>query len=205
MKRTLIVNADDFGLSPGINRGIIEAHTHGIVTSTSLMVRWPDASAAVELSRSHSSLSLGLHVDLGEWVHRDGKWRRLHQVVDTEDHDAVLAEIDKQLATFRQLVGREPTHLDSHQHVHREEPVRSILIDHARRRSVPLRHFTAGVRYCGDFYGQYGHGLPYPEGITPASLLRVIAALPRPRALSTTSTTRSPSTSTSTESDRILH
>ena len=43
--RHLIVNADDFGQSAGINRGIIEAHEHGIVTSTSLMVRWPAAGA----------------------------------------------------------------------------------------------------------------------------------------------------------------
>src|SRR5437870_3779943 len=45
--RYLIVNADDFGLSPGVNRGIIEAHEHGIVTSASLMVRWPAAGEPV--------------------------------------------------------------------------------------------------------------------------------------------------------------
>jgi predicted glycoside hydrolase/deacetylase ChbG (UPF0249 family) len=178
MTRMLIVNADDFGLSAGVNRGIIEAHTHGIVTSTSLMVRWPDAVAAVDLARAHPKLSLGLHVDLGEWVYREGEWQMLYEVVDATDAGQVAAEVEQQLATFRQLVGRPPTHLDSHQHVHREEPVRSILMAHARRLGVPLRHVTPVVRYCGDFYGQYGHGLPYPQGITPAALLRVIASLP---------------------------
>ena len=45
-KKYLIVNADDFGLSPGANRGIMGAHEHGIVTSASLMVRWPVAAEA---------------------------------------------------------------------------------------------------------------------------------------------------------------
>lgn len=45
-ERHLVVNADDFGLSPGVNRGVIEAHEAGIVTSASLMVRWPGAAEA---------------------------------------------------------------------------------------------------------------------------------------------------------------
>lgn len=49
--RFLIVNADDFGQSPGVNRGIIEAHEHGIVTSASLMVRWPAATEAAAYGR----------------------------------------------------------------------------------------------------------------------------------------------------------
>ena len=56
----LIVNADDFGQSPGVNRGIIEAHEHGIVTSASLMVRWPAAASAAAYAREHARLGLGL-------------------------------------------------------------------------------------------------------------------------------------------------
>src|SRR5436190_3388019 len=67
----LIVNADDFGMTPGVNRGIISAHESGIVTSTSLMVRGAAAAEAVELAREHPQLSVGLHVDLCEWVYRD--------------------------------------------------------------------------------------------------------------------------------------
>src|SRR5436190_23980393 len=66
MRRAVIVNADDFGQSAGINRGIIEAHERGIVTSASLMVRWPAAPAAAAYACAHRGLSVGLHVDLGE-------------------------------------------------------------------------------------------------------------------------------------------
>ena len=73
-KRYLIVNADDFGLSAGVNRGVIEAHERGIVTSASLMVRPPAAAEAAADARAYPELSLGLHVDLGEWSYREGEW-----------------------------------------------------------------------------------------------------------------------------------
>src|SRR5918998_1744630 len=157
-KRCLIVNADDFGRSPGVNRGIIEAHEHGIVTSASLMVRWPAAAEAAAYGREHPDLSLGLHIDLSEWAYRDGDWRAVYEVALAEDIAAVADEVDRQLATFHRLVGQDPTHIDSHQHAHRWEPVRSVLIELARKLAVPLRHCSPAVRYCGDFYGQTGKG-----------------------------------------------
>src|SRR5947209_15005439 len=138
--RFLIVNADDFGQSHGINRGIIEAHERGIVTSASLMVRWPAAAEAASYARSRPELSLGLHVDLGEWVFRDGEWTLLYDVVDTDDPIMVLAEIERQMKSVRELVQRNPTHLDSHQHVHRDEPVRSAMLQLSEELGVPLRH-----------------------------------------------------------------
>jgi chitin disaccharide deacetylase len=72
MRRYLIVNADDFGLSEGVNRGIIEAAEKGIVTSASLMVRQPAAAAAAAYARKLDRISVGLHLDLGEWVYRNG-------------------------------------------------------------------------------------------------------------------------------------
>ena len=68
--RFLIVNADDFGQSAGVNRGVAMAHEQGIVTSASLMVRWPAATGAAAFGRAHPGLSVGLHVDLGEWARR---------------------------------------------------------------------------------------------------------------------------------------
>ena len=73
-QRYLIVNGDDFGQSPGINRGVIEAHENGIVTSASLMVRRPAARQAVTYVEDHREMSLGLHLDLGEWEYRAGEW-----------------------------------------------------------------------------------------------------------------------------------
>jgi predicted glycoside hydrolase/deacetylase ChbG (UPF0249 family) len=177
-RRYLIVNADDFGQGLGVNRGIIEAHEHGIVTSASLMVRGPAAAEAAAYGRDHPALSLGLHVDLCEWAYRDGGWVPVYQVVAVEDAAAVAAEVTRQLDAFRRLTGHNPTHLDSHQHVHREEPVRSVLLELARDLGVPLRHFSPQVRYCGAFYGQMARGEPYPEGISVDGLLRTLAALP---------------------------
>ena len=68
MSRILIVNADDLGLSGGVNRGIARAHDEGIVTSASAMVRRDAIEEAAELARSRPALSVGLHVDLSEWV-----------------------------------------------------------------------------------------------------------------------------------------
>src|SRR5262249_16709084 len=122
--RCLIVNADDFGQSPGVNRGVIAAHERGIVTSASLMVRWPAAAEAAAYARTHPDLGLGLHLDLGEWTYREGSWVARYLVAVPDDARAVSDEVGRQLAAFRSLVGRDPTHLDSHQHVHREDPVR---------------------------------------------------------------------------------
>jgi glycosyltransferase involved in cell wall biosynthesis/predicted glycoside hydrolase/deacetylase ChbG (UPF0249 family)/Flp pilus assembly protein TadD len=180
MKRTrqLIVNADEFGRSPGINRGIVEAHEAGIVTSASAMVRRPAAEGAAEAARIHPRLSVGLHVDLGEWNCRDGRWIQVEEVVDPEDAEAVERETLRQLETFRTLFGRDPTHLDSHQNVHRSGPCMAVLVTVARRLRVPLRRFTPGIRVCSRFYGQTSRGEPYPEGITVEHLLTLLLHLP---------------------------
>lgn len=177
-RRFLIVNADDLGLSPGVNRGIIQAHEQGIVTSASLMVRRAAAPEAADYARNHPGLSVGLHVDLCEWVFTNGQWQAAYEIVPANDAAAVAAEITRQLKAFYELTGLAPTHLDSHQHVHRSEPARSVLLAHARRLGVILRGEDPAVRYCGEFYGQSDKGYPYPEGITVDALLKIIQLLP---------------------------
>jgi chitin disaccharide deacetylase len=177
-RRFLIVNADDFGLSEGVNRGIIEAHERGIVTSASLMVLKPSASSAAAYSREHLRLGLGLHLDLGEWAYDGEAWASVYQVVPLDDHALVAAELERQLCEFRRLVGRDPTHLDSHQHVHQHEPIRSAALELARRLGVPLRHFSPGIQYCGRFHGQTARGLPLPEAISVESLIAILTDLP---------------------------
>ena len=177
--RLLIVNADDFGYSRGVNRGIIEAHECGIVTSASLMVRWPGVHEAAEYARANPRLSVGLHLDLGEWVFREDEWRARYLVVEPDAEPARFAEeVRRQLDAFRALVGREPSHLDSHQHFHRDEPVSTALLGVAAKLGVPVRDFTPGIRYCGDFYGQCGRGESYPELVSAAALRRTLAELP---------------------------
>jgi predicted glycoside hydrolase/deacetylase ChbG (UPF0249 family) len=177
-RRAVIVNADDFGQSAGINRGVIQAHEQGIVTSTSLMVRWPAAAAAATYARAHPRLSVGLHVDLGESIYRGGEWVALYERVDRHDARALETEIRAQLALARELLRRDPTHLDSHQHVHTEEPVRSILDAMARELNVPLRHRSSRVRHDGRFYGQMRTGDAFVAGITPAHLMDMLRQLP---------------------------
>lgn len=175
--RYLIVNADDFGQAPAINRGIIQAHEQGVVTSTSLMVRWPDAEEAAHYARARHDLSVGLHIDLGEWYVEDGTWKPLYLVVPDEEEATLEAEVSRQLERFGELVGREPSHLDSHQHVHLNEPLHSVVVTKGKALGVPVRSCEAGVIYEGGFYGQLDPGEPFPEGIGFENLCRILEEL----------------------------
>jgi predicted glycoside hydrolase/deacetylase ChbG (UPF0249 family) len=177
-ERELIVNADDFGASPAVNAGVIRGHREGVVTSTSLIVRGPAAASAAEFARRHNDLDVGLHIDLAEWVCHDGAWITLYEVVALDDVEGIDAEVTAQVAAFRALVGRDPTHLDSHQHLHRREPVRGPVLAAAERLGVPVREAHADIRYCGAYYGQCADGTPYPDGITVEHLIDLVTSIP---------------------------
>jgi chitin disaccharide deacetylase len=177
-EKHLIVNADDFGQSPGVNRGIIAAHERGIVTSASLMTRWLAVGEAALYAKEHPELSVGLHLDLGEWTYREGNWLALYTVVPLDEIEAVTREIADQLATFRRLIGKNPTHIDSHQHVHLREPARSALFDVAHDLHVPIRQLSHEIHYCGNFYGQTVDGYPLPDHISFERLVEILARLP---------------------------
>lgn len=174
--RNLVVNADDLGLSTAVNEGIFAAHAEGIVTSASLMVRQGAAPAAAERASEFPELAIGLHIDLGEWNYEEGEWTLAYSHCDGDDPEAVEAECRAQIERFRALLGRAPTHLDSHQHVHESEPARRVAEALAAELGVPLRN--RAIRYEGGFYGQSGKGEPFPEGITPEALMKLIRALP---------------------------
>lgn len=162
----LIVNADDFGFAPGVNRGIIEAYENGIVTSASLMVNRPAAREAAALALSHPELGVGLHVDLR-------RWRAPTRLVEA----LAGRELRGQLAHFRRLLGRDPTHIDSHHHVHRAEPFRPLFTELADELDVPLRHFSRDVRFCGEFYGHDGRGRPDEAAIQVDALVELLGTL----------------------------
>lgn len=176
-ERILIVNADDLGLSVAVNMGIARGHEHGVVTSASLLVRGAAAEDAGEYARSHPELSVGLHVDLGEWSYRDGAWVAEYEVVDLDDHRAVELEVARQLDRFHELTGDAPTHLDSHQHLHRNDPARSVIVRAASSVDAPVRGCHLSIAHRGDFYGQDGRGRPYPECISLAAFERIVASL----------------------------
>src|SRR5439155_20905882 len=104
-EKNLIVNADDLGWSPGVNRAIAECHAHGVLTSASLMVTGRAVAEAVRLSRRHPRLSVGLHWDV---------WGEDEREFDLGDVRAVRDEFARQLETFYAPMGRLPTHVATH-------------------------------------------------------------------------------------------
>jgi chitin disaccharide deacetylase len=153
----LIVNADDFGLTAGVTEGIVEAHARGIVTSTSLMVDSPAAKHAAKLAGEHPKLSVGLHfVDDTPALDEPGHAAR---------------EFSRQLDRFRELMGREPTHVDSHHHVHITRiPLFAPLVEPL---GVPLRG-DGRVRYLGAFYAHPQPGAAEPDRIRAPFLLGLL-------------------------------
>ena len=135
--RRLIVNADDFGLTPGVNRGIVEAHSGGIVTSSTLMANAPALDDAIRLAGSSPGLSLGCHVVLVDGApvldsshvptlvsaKREGCFEEgiaafaIRVLRGQIDADQVEAEVTAQIRKL-QSAGVQVTHLDTHKHTH---------------------------------------------------------------------------------------
>lgn len=135
--RRLIINADDFGLTPGINRGILEAHGHGIVTSATLMANGPAFAEAAHAAQSAPRLSVGCHVVLVDGCPVLGA-SQIRTLVEPPDHsrfqkslarftlravrgrlaaDEIEAEATAQVRKL-QAAGIAVSHLDTHKHTH---------------------------------------------------------------------------------------
>jgi len=94
----------------------------------------------------------------------------VYEVVPLENAALVEEELRRQAATFEELLGSPPTHLDTHQHVHRHEPVRSVLARIGAELGRPVREVTEFARYSGAFYAE--------GAIDIDSLLSLLARLP---------------------------
>jgi hypothetical protein len=162
--RHLIINADDFGASAGTNRGIVECHTRGVLTSTSMMVTGAAVEEAVELSRAHPALAIGLHWDVIGEDERE---------FDLDDHAAVRDEFASQLERFHDLIGRGPTHIDSHRHMHLDEGVREFFKELAAPLGVPLRG-DEQVRFVGNFYAQWEWGVTDLDHVSVEALEAIL-------------------------------
>jgi chitin disaccharide deacetylase len=136
--RRLIINADDFGLTQGVNRAILEAHCNGVVTSSTLMANGQAFNDAIERVKSASRLSVGCHVVLVDGLpvlgrrHAstlsdknagDGRFREnlsgmaLRTLVGSIDPDEIEAEVTAQIRKL-QAAGVVVSHLDTHKHTH---------------------------------------------------------------------------------------
>ena len=164
MKKYCIVNGDDFGASHGINRGIIEAHLKGILTSTSLMVNMPGAEEAAHLSHEAPLMSIGLHITL---TSEEGA-----PLIDFDSPEMCRAELNRQWDHFIDLLKRLPTHLDSHHNIHRDLRLKPLFMEKAERQNVFLREHSQ-IRYFSEFYGQWD-GETHPEQISVENLCRML-------------------------------
>lgn len=154
-KRYMIINGDDFGFSQGVNQGIIQAHTHGILTSTSLMVTGDTFEEAVGLAKQHPDLAVGLHLVLGcgQSVLSSAQ---IPHLVDQQDRfldnpaqagwryyfngtarQELHWEIEAQLQKFQQT-GLALSHVDGHLHHHVNPAVLKILMDLAPKYQIPV-------------------------------------------------------------------
>jgi chitin disaccharide deacetylase len=113
----LIIHADDFGLTPGVTRGILEAHAAGVVTSTSVMVGTPGWPDAAEQLRAHPSLDVGLHFNLLVGQPLTLPALVVRALTGRIDVDQIRGECTAQLAEL-QATGVRVTHIDSHRHTH---------------------------------------------------------------------------------------
>jgi predicted glycoside hydrolase/deacetylase ChbG (UPF0249 family) len=126
-RKQLVVNADDFGFTPDVNEGIVEAHRRGILTSTTLMANGDAFEDAVRLAREVKTLDVGCHLVLiGGQSLVSG--RRFPQTVAQLLVALARREIrayDELAAQVRRIVdaGIRPTHLDTHKHTHLAPPV----------------------------------------------------------------------------------
>jgi hopanoid biosynthesis associated protein HpnK len=154
-KKRVVFNADDFGLSPRVNRAVIEAHRDGLLTAASLMVAEPFAEDAVALAREHPGLELGLHVvlcqgrsalphaEVSGLTRPDGTFpdapvfAGMKLFFGVWLRDQIRREVRAQLARFEALVGRKPGHIDGHLNIHVHPTVLPILIELAREAGIP--------------------------------------------------------------------
>lgn len=154
MRRQLIVNADDYGRSRGVSRGILQAHREGIVTSTTVMINQPGVELHLAEALNCPALGIGLHLVFTAWkpvlspgripslVHVNGHFLDQHTVwaraesISTQDlHAELAAQVDR----FERLAGRLPDHLDCHHFVHLYPPFFQVYADLATHFRLPLR------------------------------------------------------------------
>lgn len=193
MKR-LIVNADDFGRATGVDLGILRAHREGIVTATTLMVAAPASEGAARLARETPTLDVGVHLTLTyarpltdpsripSLVEPDGTFPRLPAAfigAGRAVREEALTEYRAQHARAATLIGRAPTHLDTHHWLHDEPALEWAITRLALETGTAVRPHddaqrdrlrAAGVRTVDRYRRDFQH-----EGhVDVDALLRII-------------------------------
>jgi predicted glycoside hydrolase/deacetylase ChbG (UPF0249 family) len=152
--RRLIVNADDYGRTAGVSRGILEAHRRGIVTSTSVMINQPNIEAQLDEALAQQRLGVGQHLvftagqsvlpasrvaglvdSTGRFLDQHSVWARAERIPLGQ----LRIELSAQIERFRTLAGQLPDHLDCHHFVHLFPPFFQVYADLAASHSLPIR------------------------------------------------------------------
>lgn len=167
----LIVNADDFGYSKGVNLGIVEAHRDGVVSSATMMVNMPGLEHAVRLAKENPFLGVGIHLvltcgspvsgNVPTLTDENGRFRRGQEHLGYADTEDVEREFLAQLERFWST-GLKLTHVDSHHHVHTHETVLPVVLRLADRFGLPIRNpWTYAPRNV-----EQGHRVSTTEGFS---------------------------------------
>ena len=156
----LIFNADDFGISQGVNEAIFKAHTQGILNSTSIMITLKYVPQALELAKQMPDLNIGLHANLTNessvlkqneiplLVDENGKFKHgfvnlaclslLHPTeLKNQAKKEIKAQIEKALSCGIKL-----THLDSHRHIHMIPAIFKAYMESAEEYNIPRIRFV---------------------------------------------------------------
>ena len=155
MLRSLVVNADDLGLTVGVNNGIFDAHDHGVLTSASLFANGRATDDAIVRARRRQALGVGCHLTLVDGqptlpatrvpslIEDDGRFRRSWKpfivscLLGRISLDEVEQELTAQIDRIRSA-GVTLTHLDAHKHVHAYPPIFAIVTRLAERFRIPV-------------------------------------------------------------------
>ena len=191
MQRTLVVNADDLGLTVGVNNGIFSAHDRGILTSASLIANAPATAHAIRRLRSRPTLGIGVHLTLVDGapmlppdriptlVQDDGRFQASWKpfIVACLAGRVSMEEVERELAGQIERVldhGIRPTHLDGHKHVQAYPPIFAIVTRLAERFRiavvrVPYEGTLADLPLLHWSYQDYrtaaSHGIRAPQFI----------------------------------------
>jgi predicted glycoside hydrolase/deacetylase ChbG (UPF0249 family) len=154
MSRQLIVNADDYGRSPGVSRGILEAHRDGIVSSTTVMINQSGIEEHLQAALEYPTLGIGQHLvftqgrpvlhhrSVPSLVNRHGVFLDHHTLWAQPERvslEQLELELTAQIKRFITQAGRPPDHLDCHHFVHLHPPFFRVYVNLASRFSLPLR------------------------------------------------------------------
>lgn len=171
--KKLIINADDFGLTCGVNKGIIEGYQAKVITSVSIFPNMPGYEDAIRLLNQNPNLSVGVHLNITCGSPISSK-EKIHTLINKEGYFLKLPQLIKRLLLnqidlnqikleFKTQIGKIisdgilPAHIDSHQYIHVYPDVFKIVIDLSKKYNIPKVRYPYEkfkVRFIKQFFSK---------------------------------------------------